>query len=61
MHTNPNPIVVFQESYQRAATLLRTYHREHKRLAEALLEHETLSAEQIELAIKGKKIKARQH
>jgi transcription initiation factor IIE alpha subunit len=38
-----------QESYNRAKLLLQTHSREHIRLAEALLEHEVLDADQIAL------------
>ncbi|XP_072020022.1 ATP-dependent zinc metalloprotease YME1L1-like [Amphiura filiformis] len=50
---------LLEESYQRASSLLKTHSKEHRRLAEALLKHETLSADEVELAIKGKKIKSK--
>jgi ATP-dependent Zn protease len=42
-------------AYQRAADHLKAHEKELHRLAEALIEFETLSAEEIELAIQGKK------
>merc|ERR550537_1792468 len=41
-------------AYQRAAEYLKKHEKELHRLAEALIEFETLSIEEIELAIKGK-------
>mmetsp|Transcript_165156 Transcript_165156/g.292478 ORF Transcript_165156/g.292478 Transcript_165156/m.292478 type:complete len:769 (+) Transcript_165156:68-2374(+) len=41
-------------AYQRAADYLKHHEKELHRLAEALVEYETLSAEEIQLAIKGK-------
>ena len=43
-------------SYQRAKKLLNNHRRELERLAKALLEHETLTAEEIKLVIRGKEI-----
>lgn len=43
-----------QESYDRAHSILRARAVEHKRLAEALLKYETLSAEEIKLVIAAK-------
>merc|ERR1712151_245941 len=40
-------------AYNRAATYLRSHEQELHRLAEALVEHETLSAGEIRLAIEG--------
>lgn len=45
-----------QESYERAVQLLKTHSVEHRRLAEALLKHETLTADEIRLAVAGKTI-----
>lgn len=42
-------------AYGRAAAYLKAHEQELHRLAEALVEHETLSAEEIQLAIKGQK------
>lgn len=42
------------ESYERAKTILRTHSKEHKLLAEALLKHETLDADDIKAIISGK-------
>ena len=47
---------LLQESYERAKSLLKSHHKEHQRLAAALLKYETLSAEEIDLVIKGKKL-----
>merc|ERR1712050_6989 len=41
------------DAYQRAATYLKEHERELHWLADALVEYETLSAEEIQLAIKG--------
>jgi len=41
------------DAYKRAAEYLRTHEKELHCLAEALVEYETLSAEEIQLAIKG--------
>merc|ERR1712072_1190516 len=41
-------------AYQRAADYLRQHEKELHRLAEALIEYETLSADEIQLAINGK-------
>ncbi|CAD5115990.1 DgyrCDS4926 [Dimorphilus gyrociliatus] len=48
------------ESYDRAKTILRQHHKEHKELAKALLKYETLDFEDIKLIMegKGKKIAA---
>lgn len=45
----------FQESYERAKLILKTHHREHKLLAEALIKYETLDADDIKAIMKGKK------
>lgn len=45
---------LLQESYDRALALLRTHAKEHRRLAEALLEHETLDKAAVEAVIAGK-------
>ena len=47
---------VRQESYERAKSLLKSHSKEHQQLAEALLRHETLTAEEIGDVIKGKGI-----
>lgn len=48
---------VLQESYKRAKTILETKKKEHQLLAEALLEYETLSADEVKRVISGQKIK----
>ncbi|KAJ1349520.1 ATP-dependent zinc metalloprotease YME1, variant 2 [Parelaphostrongylus tenuis] len=48
---------VLQDSYQRAKDILLKHRKEHQLLAEALLEYETLSAEEVKRVISGKKIK----
>ncbi|XP_064397881.1 uncharacterized protein LOC135344579 [Halichondria panicea] len=47
---------ILKESYERAVQLLKTHSVEHRRLAEALLKHETLTADEIRLAVAGKTI-----
>ncbi|KAI1729230.1 peptidase family m41 domain-containing protein [Ditylenchus destructor] len=47
---------LLDESYARAKDLLTKYKKEHHALAEALLQYETLSADEIGLVIKGKEI-----
>ena len=47
---------LIRESYARAKELLQKRHKEHKRLAEGLLKHETLTNDQINLIVKGKTI-----
>lgn len=44
----------FQESYERARTILRTHQKEHKMLAECLMKYETLDAEDIKAIMTGK-------
>ena len=39
-----------------AKSILSKYEKEHHRLAQALLEHETLTADEMRLVIKGKKL-----
>ncbi|GMR42010.1 hypothetical protein PMAYCL1PPCAC_12205, partial [Pristionchus mayeri] len=48
---------VLIESYRRAKDILVKHKKEHALLAEALLEHETLSAEEIKIVISGKSLK----
>jgi ATP-dependent metalloprotease len=45
---------LFQESYERAKSILKAHQREHKLLAEALLKYETLDAEDIKAILSGK-------
>ncbi|CAJ0580710.1 unnamed protein product, partial [Mesorhabditis spiculigera] len=48
---------ILQESYNRAKDILTKHKREHTALAEALLEYETLSAEEVRDIVAGKKLK----
>uniref|UniRef100_A0AAF5I1B7 GST C-terminal domain-containing protein n=1 Tax=Strongyloides stercoralis TaxID=6248 RepID=A0AAF5I1B7_STRER len=48
---------IMNESYARAKSLLISKATEHKRLAEALLEYETLTVEEVEQVINGKSLK----
>lgn len=45
-----------QESYERAKNILKTYNKEHKKLADALLRHETLDAKEIQMVLEGKSL-----
>ena len=45
-----------KESYERARNILHNYSTEHKRLAKALLQYETLNAEEVVAVIQGKSI-----
>ncbi|XP_029313535.1 ATP-dependent zinc metalloprotease YME1L1-like isoform X2 [Cottoperca gobio] len=45
---------LLQDSYGRAKSLLKTYSSEHKKLADALLAHETLDAKEIQMVLEGK-------
>ncbi|XP_026828195.1 ATP-dependent zinc metalloprotease YME1 homolog isoform X2 [Ooceraea biroi] len=45
---------LLQESYERAKTILKTHAKEHKQLAEALLQYETLDAEDVAAIANGK-------
>ncbi|OQV16111.1 ATP-dependent zinc metalloprotease YME1-like protein [Hypsibius exemplaris] len=44
---------ILQESYERAKTILRQHTKEHRLIAEALMEHETLDADEIKSVILG--------
>ncbi|PAV58316.1 hypothetical protein WR25_14709 [Diploscapter pachys] len=48
---------VLQESYNRAKEILSKHKQEHKLLAEALLEYETLSADEVHRVCSGGKLK----
>ncbi|GMT18716.1 hypothetical protein PFISCL1PPCAC_10013, partial [Pristionchus fissidentatus] len=48
---------VLIESYRRAKEILTKHKKEHTLLAEALLEHETLSADEIKTVVAGRSIK----
>lgn len=45
-----------QDSYERAKSLLKTYSKEHKKLADALLTYETLDAKEIQMVLEGKSL-----
>jgi len=45
------------ESYARATACIKKYSKEHKIIAEALIEYETLSGEELHDLIQGKKIR----
>ena len=47
---------IISEGYDRAKTILTEYHNELEILAQALLEHETLSGDEINDVLAGKKI-----
>ncbi|XP_059391153.1 ATP-dependent zinc metalloprotease YME1L1-like isoform X2 [Carassius carassius] len=51
--------VLLQDSYERAKNLLKTYSKEHKLLANALLTYETLNAKEIQLILEGKSLDPR--
>jgi len=45
---------LLQDSYNRAKMILKTHHKEHKLLAEALLQYETLDADEVRDIIEEK-------
>jgi ATP-dependent Zn protease len=45
-----------QEALEKAHALLRRHDREHHRLAKALLEHETLNADEMLKVVRGESI-----
>lgn len=45
-----------QDSYERAKDILKTYSKEHKKLADALLTYETLDAKEIQMVLEGKSL-----
>lgn len=47
---------LLKESYERAKSILKTYSREHKKLADALLRYETLDAKEIQMVLEGKSL-----
>ncbi|XP_026114196.1 ATP-dependent zinc metalloprotease YME1L1-like isoform X2 [Carassius auratus] len=51
--------LLLQDSYERAKKLLKTYSKEHKLLANALLTYETLNAKEIQLILEGKSLDPR--
>lgn len=50
---------LLKDSYERAKVLLKSRSKEHKHLAEALLQYETLDAKEIRLVLEGKTIGSR--
>lgn len=50
------PFFLIQDSYERAKNILKTYSKEHKTLADALLRYETLDAKEIQLVLEGKSL-----
>uniref|UniRef100_A0A8C1UHE6 ATP-dependent zinc metalloprotease YME1L1 n=1 Tax=Cyprinus carpio TaxID=7962 RepID=A0A8C1UHE6_CYPCA len=50
---------LLQNSYERAKKLLKTYSKEHKLLADALLTYETLDAKEIQMILEGKSLDPR--
>nr|XP_002666729.1 ATP-dependent zinc metalloprotease YME1L1-like isoform X2 [Danio rerio] len=51
--------VLLQSSYERAKKILKTYSKEHKLLADALLTYETLNAKEIQMILEGKSLDPR--
>ncbi|KAJ8375822.1 hypothetical protein SKAU_G00064020 [Synaphobranchus kaupii] len=51
--------VLLKDSYERARSILKTYDKEHKNLANALLTYETLDAKEIQMVLEGKTLGAR--
>uniref|UniRef100_A0A3B5QSR6 ATP-dependent zinc metalloprotease YME1L1 n=1 Tax=Xiphophorus maculatus TaxID=8083 RepID=A0A3B5QSR6_XIPMA len=47
---------LLKESYDRAKNILKTYSKEHKKLADALLTYETLDAREIQMVLEGKSL-----
>uniref|UniRef100_A0A665X7M4 ATP-dependent zinc metalloprotease YME1L1 n=1 Tax=Echeneis naucrates TaxID=173247 RepID=A0A665X7M4_ECHNA len=48
--------VLLKDSYDRAKNILKTYSKEHKKLADALLRYETLDAKEIQMVLEGKSL-----
>ncbi|KAM4544303.1 ATP-dependent zinc metalloprotease YME1L1-like isoform 1-T1 [Fundulus diaphanus] len=48
--------VLLKDSYERAKSILKTYSKEHKKLADALLRYETLDAKEIQMVLEGKSL-----
>ncbi|KAM6971139.1 ATP-dependent zinc metalloprotease YME1L1-like isoform 2-T2 [Tautogolabrus adspersus] len=47
---------LLKDSYERAKNILKTYSKEHKTLADALLQYETLDAKEIQKVLEGKSL-----
>ncbi|KAJ8396817.1 hypothetical protein AAFF_G00014160 [Aldrovandia affinis] len=50
---------LLKDSYERARSILKTYNKEHKNLANALLTYETLDAREIQTVLEGKTLDPR--
>ncbi|KAJ8036485.1 ATP-dependent zinc metalloprotease YME1L1 [Holothuria leucospilota] len=48
---------LLKESYERAKMILKAHSKEHHKLAKALLDYETLSADEVAAVIKGEEVK----
>uniref|UniRef100_A0A4W6E0U4 ATP-dependent zinc metalloprotease YME1L1 n=1 Tax=Lates calcarifer TaxID=8187 RepID=A0A4W6E0U4_LATCA len=48
--------ILLKDSYERAKSILKTYSKEHKKLADALLTYETLDAKEIQMVLEGKSL-----
>nr|XP_046227081.1 ATP-dependent zinc metalloprotease YME1L1-like isoform X1 [Scatophagus argus] len=48
--------ILLKDSYERAKKILKTYSKEHKTLADALLRYETLDAKEIQMVLEGKSL-----
>ncbi|XP_068615286.1 ATP-dependent zinc metalloprotease YME1L1-like isoform X1 [Brachionichthys hirsutus] len=48
--------LLLKDSYERAKNILKTYNKEHKTLADALLRYETLDAKEIRMVLEGKSL-----
>nr|XP_057916277.1 ATP-dependent zinc metalloprotease YME1L1-like [Doryrhamphus excisus] len=46
--------LLLKDSYERAKNILKTYKKEHEKLADALLRYETLDAKEIQMVLEGK-------
>ena len=50
-------LLFWQESYDRAKAVLKAHNAEFHALAKALLEHETLDADEIKTILEGRQLK----
>ncbi|CAB1325793.1 unnamed protein product [Coregonus sp. 'balchen'] len=51
--------ILLKDSYERARALLKSHAKEHKNLATALLQYETLDAKEIKMVLEGKALEIR--
>uniref|UniRef100_A0A674E3C3 ATP-dependent zinc metalloprotease YME1L1 n=1 Tax=Salmo trutta TaxID=8032 RepID=A0A674E3C3_SALTR len=51
--------ILLKDSYERARALLKSHAKEHKNLATALLQYETLDAKEIKMVLEGKALEMR--